>query len=79
MLFRSMGYTDAEEQVIFIKEGLHPQRQAQTLWHETIHILLFSLGYTTHDEVMVDGLAHALQRFHECNDVTKWRVDDTPD
>ena len=48
-----------DEQIITIFQT-HQQQMRISLLHECIHAMLYSLGYTNHDEQLVDGLAHQL-------------------
>jgi hypothetical protein len=55
-----MGICDYEKQTITIRDGLAPEVAKVVLWHEVVHAVLFQLGYTDHDERLVDGLAHSI-------------------
>jgi hypothetical protein len=55
-----MGICDYEKQTITIREGITPEVARCVLWHEIVHAMLYQLGYTDHDEKLVDGLAHSI-------------------
>ena len=48
-----------DERTITILQA-HPQQMRISLLHECIHAMLYSLGYTNHNEQLVDGLANQL-------------------
>lgn len=54
------GLCDYKRQTITLQPDLHPTAERLVLWHEIIHAILYQLGYSDHDEKLVDGLAHSI-------------------
>lgn len=50
-----------DQQIVLEQRGGHMMQVS--LLHEVIHGMLFALGRSDHDEVLVDGLAHQLHMF----------------
>ena len=54
------GSIDYETQTISIRAGMSTEARTVTLWHEIIHGIMYNLGYSKHNELLVDGLAHGV-------------------
>lgn len=54
------GLCDEAQRTIVVREGMDPLMTRITLWHEIVHAMLFSLGYSNHNERLVDGLAYQI-------------------
>jgi hypothetical protein len=57
---RECGLIDYDSQTICLRDSLGKDTQAVTLWHEIIHGILYNMGQTNHDEILVDGIAHGI-------------------
>jgi hypothetical protein len=60
LLVQGMLASDDVGPLIFISADDTPEEQVVTLWHETVHLLLQAAGHTTHDEQVVESIAHRL-------------------
>lgn len=68
-----MGRCHADDAFMEIDPSAPGAVAKVTLWHEVIHAMLFGGGINTHDEIIVDLLAHkiveALQRNPELREM----------
>lgn len=54
-----------DQQIVLEQRGEHMMEVS--FLHEVIHGMMFALGRSEHDEVLVDGLAHQLHLFIKDN------------
>lgn len=53
------GMVRYNDQIIVLKDRLHPELTRQVLWHEIIHVIL-TQAKIEHDEKLVDVLAYGV-------------------
>ncbi len=57
----SYGQTDEATNALWIREGLRPDKEAQTFLHELLHAIHYSMGHADdHDEKEVEAMAQLL-------------------
>ena len=64
---RVYGYCNDETATIYLvdPEKYDEALQKITLYHEIIHAILFTQGYSSHDEALIDGVAHLLHQIEK--------------
>jgi hypothetical protein len=64
-LVGAYGTTTPQDTTVRLLKSLNKQVKEQTLCHELVHCILYSMGKPTHDhdEVFVDGFATFLHQY----------------
>ena len=57
------GSCSPATQEILIRAGMNEQTTSQTLMHELVHAILFTMGKTNHDEEFTDAFGALLHQY----------------